>query len=162
MWLWLTLVTDYAFSAVSQIPMKGFSWCHCLCIQSLVANEEHFTWRTKYNNAVSRLPIEGISCNFILLIFDAYTPNDVILVARSRKWRALYWKNEVPFPLSLSFRWNFITLHGYHECARTSVGLVTALYFEDQLPFRLYLGFHWRDFPETAYLTLPSRALKPW
>lgn len=47
--------------------------------------------------AVSRLPFEGISCNFILLIFNAYAPNDVILVARSQKRRALYWKNEVPF-----------------------------------------------------------------
>jgi hypothetical protein len=111
--------------------------------------------------AVSRLPFEGINCNIIFLIFDAYAPNDIILVARSQKWGALYWKNEVSFPLHLGFRWKFIP-HTVHECARTSVGLVMALYFEDQLPFWLYLGFHWRDFPEIAYLTLPSIVLKRW
>ena len=35
--------------------------------------------------AVFQLPFEGISCNFIRRIFDAYAPNDVILVVRSRK-----------------------------------------------------------------------------
>jgi len=76
--------------------------------------------------AVSWLPFEGISCNFILLIFDAYAPNNVILVARNKKWRALYWKNKVPFLLHFGFRWNFIS-HTVHKCTRTSVGLVFTL-----------------------------------
>jgi hypothetical protein len=120
-----------------------------------------FELRTNYN---SYLPVP---CTFkanlgfhsrefpvtpILLIFDAYTLNDVILDARSRKWRPLYWKNEVPFLLHLGFCWNFIP-HTVHECARTSVGLDTALHFEDTFSAVSWLpleGFSWNCIPHTS------------
>jgi hypothetical protein len=168
MWLWLTLATLCLYSYISDSDEgifltphltlsthMRFVWDRSLMKSTLFREQSTFE-----AVAVCWLPFEGISCNFILRIFYAYAPNDVILVVRSWKWRLLYQKNKVPFPLHLGFHWNFIPCT-VHKCTRTSVDLVTALYYEDKLTFQLYLGIHLKDFPEIAYLTLSSHVLKP-
>jgi hypothetical protein len=100
-WLCLFSCISDSDEGIFLTPLSTHTWFGCgrsLMKSTLLTEQSTF-------KVVSRLPFEGISY-FILLIFDAYTPNDVILVARSRKWRALYWKNEVHFLLHFGFCWN--------------------------------------------------------